>query len=108
MHKLKKIYMFDIFSKFGEIKEKAIKAKEELENKEFTVSDSKNLVTVKSNGKKDIISIELSENFSSLTLNEQQMAISEATKKALAESQNFFLNTVKNVIPNIPGLNIFG
>jgi DNA-binding protein YbaB len=100
--------MFDIFSKFGEIKDKAMKAKDELETKEFIVSDSKNLVTVKSNGKKDILSIELAEGFSVLSLQDQQASINEATKKALNESQNFFLSIVKNVVPNIPGLNIFG
>jgi hypothetical protein len=26
----------------------------------------------------------------------------------LSESQNYFLSVVKNVVPNIPGLNIFG
>jgi DNA-binding protein YbaB len=100
--------MFDIFSKFGEIKDKAMKAKDELETKEFIVSDSKNLVTVKSNGKKDILSIELAEGFSVLSLQDQQASINEATKKALNESQNYFLSIVKNVVPNIPGLNIFG
>jgi DNA-binding protein YbaB len=100
--------MFDIFSKFGEIKDKAMKAKDELETKEFIVSDSKNLVTVKSNGKKDILSIELAEGFSVLSLQDQQASINEATKKALNDSQNYFLSIVKNVVPNIPGLNIFG
>jgi DNA-binding protein YbaB len=100
--------MFDIFSKFGEIKDKAMKAKEELEIKEFSVSDSKNTVIVKSNGKKDILSIELQAGFSNLSFDEQQIAVNEATKKALSESQNYFLSVVKNVVPNIPGLNIFG
>ncbi len=100
--------MFDIFSKFGEIKDKAMKAKDELETKEFSVSDSKNTVIVKSNGKKDILSIELQAGFSNLSFEEQQLAVNEATKKALYESQNYFLSVVKNVVPNIPGLNIFG
>jgi DNA-binding protein YbaB len=100
--------MFDIFSKFGEIKDKAMKAKEELETKEFSVSDSKDTVIVKSNGKKDILSIELQAGFSNLSFEEQQIAVNEATKKALSESQNYFLSVVKNVVPNIPGLNIFG
>lgn len=100
--------MFDIFSKFGEIKDKAMKAKDELETKEFSVSDSKNTVIVKSNGKKDILSIELQAGFSNLSFEEQQIAVNEATKKALNESQNYFLSVVKNVVPNIPGLNIFG
>jgi DNA-binding protein YbaB len=100
--------MFDIFSKFGEIKDKAMKAKEELETKEFSVSDSKDTVIVKSNGKKDILSIELQAGFSNLSFDEQQIAVNEATKKALSESQNYFLSVVKNVVPNIPGLNIFG
>jgi DNA-binding protein YbaB len=100
--------MFDIFSKFGEIKDKAMKAKEELETKEFSVSDSKNTVIVKSNGKKDILSIELQAGFSNLSFDEQEIAVNEATKKALSESQNYFLSVVKNVVPNIPGLNIFG
>lgn len=100
--------MFDIFSKFGEIKDKAMKAKDDLETKEFSVSDSKNTVIVKSNGKKDILSIELQAGFSNLSFEEQQIAVNEATKKALSESQNYFLSVVKNVVPNIPGLNIFG
>lgn len=100
--------MFDIFSKFGEIKDKAMKAKDELETKEFSSSDSKNTVIVKSNGKKDILSIELQAGFSNLSFEEQQIAVNEATKKALSESQNYFLSVVKNVVPNIPGLNIFG
>jgi DNA-binding protein YbaB len=85
-----------------------MKAKEELETKEFSVSDSKNTVIVKSNGKKDILSIELQAGFSNLSFDEQQIAVNEATKKALSESQNYFLSVVKNVVPNIPGLNIFG
>ncbi len=100
--------MFDIFSKFGEIKDKAMKAKDELETKEFSVSDLKDTVIVKSNGKKDILSIELQAGFSNLSFEEQQIAVNEATKKALSESQNYFLSVVKNVVPNIPGLNIFG
>jgi DNA-binding protein YbaB len=100
--------MFDIFSKFGEIKDKAMKAKDELETKEFSVSDLKDTVIVKSNGKKDILSIELQAGFSNLSFDEQQIAVNEATKKALSESQNYFLSVVKNVVPNIPGLNIFG
>jgi DNA-binding protein YbaB len=100
--------MFDIFSKINEIKDKALKAKVDMEAKEFVVSDSKNFVIVKSNGKKDIVSIDLKEGFDNLSLKEKQASINEAIKKALSESESYFLNTVQNIVPNIPGLNIFG
>jgi DNA-binding protein YbaB len=100
--------MFDIFSKINEIKDKAQKAKVDMEAKEFVVSDSKNFVIVKSNGKKDIVSIDLKEGFDNLSLEEKQASINEAIKKALSESESYFLNTVQNIVPNIPGLNIFG
>jgi DNA-binding protein YbaB len=100
--------MFDIFSKINEIKDKALKAKVDMEAKEFVVSDSKNFVIVKSNGKKDIVSIDLKEGFDNLSLEEKQASINEAIKKALSESESYFLNTVQNIVPNIPGLNIFG
>jgi DNA-binding protein YbaB len=100
--------MFDIFSKINEIKDKALKAKEDMEAKEFIVSDSKNYVLVKSNGKKDILSIDLKEGFDSLSLDEKQALINEVIKKALSESESYFVNTAQNIVPNIPGFNIFG
>ena len=100
--------MFDILSKLGEIKEKAANMKEAMEKKSFTIADEKNLVTLKINGKKDITSISLHEEFSKLSTSDQERLLQETIHKALKESETFILGELKNVIPNIPGINIFG
>lgn len=100
--------MFDILSKLGEIKEKAAKMKIAMEEKSFTTSDEKSLVTLITNGKKDITSISLHEDFSNLSTVEQEKVLHETINKALKESESFIFSELKNVIPNIPGMNIFG
>lgn len=105
---LKLIKMFDILSKLGEIKEKAAKMKIAMEEKSFTTSDEKSLVTLITNGKKDITSISLHEDFSNLSTVEQEKVLHETINKALKESESFIFSELKNVIPNIPGMNIFG
>ena len=100
--------MFDILSKLGEIKEKAAQMKKTVVEKSFTISDEKNLVTLKTNGKKDITFIALHDDFSKLSKFEQEKILGETINKALKESENFIINELKDVIPNIPGMNIFG
>jgi DNA-binding protein YbaB len=100
--------MFDILSKLGEIKEKAAQMKVAMEEKSFTTTDEKNLVTLITNGKKDITSITLNEEFSLLSTDEQERVLHETINKALKESESFIINELKKVIPNIPGMNIFG
>lgn len=99
--------MFDILSKFGEIKEKASKLKTTIESKSFTLSDEKGLVTVVTNGKKDVLSVSLSPEFNQLTKSEQETVLNDTIKKALSESERFILSELKEIMPNIPGLNIF-
>jgi DNA-binding protein YbaB len=100
--------MFDILSKLGEIKEKAAHMKTAMKEKSFTTSDEKSLITVITNGKKDITSISLHEEFSKLSTHEQEKVLQETINKALKESETFIFNELNKVIPNIPGMNIFG
>jgi DNA-binding protein YbaB len=100
--------MFDILSKLGEIKEKAGQLKTKVEATTFTNSDDNNLITITTNGKKDITSIKLSEGLSSLSLIDQEKLLNETLKKALNESEGYIMNELKSIIPNIPGMNIFG
>lgn len=100
--------MFDLFSKFGEIKEKASKVKADLESKEFTSTDTIKGVSVKTNGKKDVLSISLSDSFHSLSKSEQESILLETIQSALKQSETYALTSFKDVVPNIPGFNIFG
>lgn len=100
--------MFDILSKLGEIKEKAAQMKVTIEEKSFTITDKKNLVTIMSNGKKDITSISLHEDFTILSKFDQEKLLQDTITKALKESESFIISELKKVIPNIPGMNIFG
>jgi len=100
--------MFDILSKLGEIKEKAATLKEKIAAQSYTGQDSKNLVFVKVNGKKDLEDISLQEGFDQLSKLEKEQAIKEAINIALSQSEAFIVNELKSMIPNIPGMNIFG
>lgn len=100
--------MFDILSKLGEIKEKAGKLKTVLESKSYTAKDDSELVTVTVNGKKDITDIQFASNYSSLNPEQQKQAFLQACQKAQKESELFIISEFKNLVPNIPGMNIFG
>jgi DNA-binding protein YbaB len=100
--------MFDLFSKFGEIKEKANKVKDDLISKEFTSSNTIHGVSIKTNGKKDITSIKLTEDFHKLSIYEQETVLLETIQMALNQSETYAISSFKDIIPNIPGLNIFG
>lgn len=100
--------MFDILSKLGEIKEKAAYLKEKISTQSYTGQDSKNLVFVKVNGKKDLEDISLQDDFDQLSKSEKEQAIKEAMNIALSQSESFIINELKSMIPNIPGMNIFG
>lgn len=102
------INMFDILSKLGEIKEKAAYLKEKISTQSYTGQDSKNLVFVKVNGKKDLEDISLQDDFDQLSKSEKEQAIKEAMNIALSQSESFIINELKSMIPNIPGMNIFG
>lgn len=100
--------MFDILSKLGEIKEKANQLKTKVGSTSFSTSDPQNIITITANGKKDVTSIKLSESFSSLSLIEQEALLEETIKKALNESEGYIMSELKSIVPNIPGMNIFG
>ena len=100
--------MFDILSKLGEIKEKANHLKTKVESTYFTTSDPQNIITVTTNGKKDITSIKFSEGFSTLSLIEQEVLLQDTIKRALNESERHIMSELKSLVPNIPGMNIFG
>jgi DNA-binding protein YbaB len=100
--------MFDILSKLGEIKEKANHLKTKVESTYFTTSDPKNIITITTNGKKDITSIKFSEGFSTLSLIEQEVLLQDTIKRALNESEGYIMSELKSLVPNIPGMNIFG
>lgn len=100
--------MFDLLSKFGEIKEKASALKEKISTQYFDGEDSKTIVYVKVNGKKDIVDLTLKDGFSALTLSEQEAALKEALSNAMSKSESFLISEFKSIIPPIPGMNIFG
>jgi DNA-binding protein YbaB len=100
--------MFDILSKLGDIKEKVNHLKTKVESTSFTTSDPQNIITITSNGKKDITSIKLNEGFSSLSLIEQEVLLQDTIKRALNESEGYIMSELKSLVPNIPGMNIFG
>lgn len=100
--------MFDILSKFSEIKERAAKLKETVQEKSFTISDEKHLVTITTNGKKDITSLSLHDDFSKLSKTDQEIILKETLQKSLKESESFIISELKKVVPDIPGMNIFG
>jgi len=100
--------MFDILSKLGEIKEKANHLKTKVESTYFTTSDPLNIITITTNGKKDITSIKFSEGFSTLSLIEQEVLLQDTIKRALNESEGYIMSELKSLVPNIPGMNIFG
>jgi DNA-binding protein YbaB len=100
--------MFDILSKLGEIKEKANHLKTKVESTYFTTSDPQNIITITTNGKKDITSIKFSEGFTKLSLIEQEILLQDTIKRALNESEGYIMSELKSLVPNIPGMNIFG
>lgn len=100
--------MFDILSKLGEIKEKAANLKTKIAEQSFTATDSKQSVSVKINGKKDLTEISLNDTFYSLTKSEQELAIKESINNGLSQSESFIMKELKEIIPNIPGMNLFG
>lgn len=100
--------MFDILSKLGEIKEKASQLKSKIDAQSYTATDSKNAVSIKVNGKKDVTDFQLLDNFFSLSKPEQEQAIKEALHNGLSQSESFITSELKGMMPNIPGINIFG
>jgi DNA-binding protein YbaB len=97
--------MFDMFSKLGEIKEKAMNAKKTLE--ETRVSFSNDYMEVVANGKKDILSLELKAAFEALPADQKGSIIQNGIQEVLKKSEIEVLNTFKGIVPNIPGLNLF-
>ena len=99
--------MFDILSKLGEIKEKSNHLKTKVESTYFTTSDPHNIITITTNGKKDITSIKFNESFSTLSLIEQEVLLQDIIKRALNESEGYIMSELKSLVPNIPSMNIF-
>lgn len=100
--------MFDIFSKLGEIKEKANQLQSKVAAQSFSTTDSAKMVSIITNGKKDIISICLSNEFDNLTLADKERVLLENIKLSLDKSESFIINELKEIIPPMPGMNIFG
>lgn len=100
--------MFDILSKFSDIKEKMSTLLHKSKEQQFKGSDSSESVVVITNGKKDITSIRFNPNFDSLSKDQKQQAILDATQDALNQSEVFIISELKSIMPAVPGLNIFG
>jgi DNA-binding protein YbaB len=100
--------MFDIFSKLGEIKEKANQLQSKVAAQSFSTTDSAQMVSITTNGKKDIVSISLSKEFDNLSLAEKERILLQTIKLSLHQSESFIVNELKEIIPPIPGMNIFG
>lgn len=100
--------MFDIFSKLGEIKEKANQLQSKVAAQSFSTTDSAQMVSITTNGKKDIVSISLSNEFDNLSLADKERVLLETIKLSLNQSESFIINELKEIIPSIPGMNIFG
>jgi DNA-binding protein YbaB len=100
--------MFDILSKLGEIKEKANTLNTKVKNQEFESKDSTSGITITTNGKKDILSIKLGTEFEALSLEQKEIKLKEILDTTLNQSEAFVVNELKQLIPPIPGLNIFG
>jgi len=104
--------MFDIFSKITEAKKRIEQVKEALSNKEFIVSDREGYVLVIATATKDIKSIKLSDQFKDLTREQAAAIIQETVNNALKEAEDYAKEEMRKatdgLIPNIPGLNLFG
>ena len=100
--------MFDIFSKIGEIKEKATQLQSKIAAQSFSATDTSKMVTITTNGKKDIVSISLSNEFDRLSLADKENILLETITLALNQSESFIVKELKEIIPPIPGMNIFG
>ncbi len=99
--------MFDILSKLGEIKEKANSLKTKLTNESFTYSDDQNCIKIIVNGKKDLLEVKLLDGFEALSIDQKEKLIKDSISLALNDSEQFIIKELKEIIPNIPGMNIF-
>ena len=104
--------MFDLFSKITEAKKRIEQVKAALANREFVVSDREGNVTVIASATKDIKSIKLSDQFHSLSKEQAAAVLQETINKALQEAETYAKEEMRKatdgLIPNIPGLNLFG
>lgn len=104
--------MFDLFSKITEAKKRIEQVKEALANKEFIVSDQQGYVTVIASATKDIKSIKLSDQFNTLAKEQAAAVIQETVNNALKQAETYAKEEMRKatdgLIPNIPGLNLFG
>lgn len=97
-----------MLSKLGEIKEKANTLKTKVQNQQFETKDTLSGITITTNGKKDILDIKLGVEFDTMSLDQKELKLKEVLERALSQSETFVVNELKNLIPPIPGLNIFG
>ena len=104
--------MFDMMNMIGKIKEaqeKMKKIKDELDKIELNSESGAGLVSVKINGKKEILSIKIDESI----INEKEMLqdlVVAATNKALKEIDIKIKEHMKektgDILPNIPGFDL--
>ena len=104
--------MFDIFSKITEAKKRIEEIKAKLDQIILSASDDQALITVTVSGAKDIKKIALSDSFMALSKEQMETLILKTSKEALLKAEILAKEEMKKategILPNIPGLNLFG
>ncbi|MCX6351552.1 MAG: YbaB/EbfC family nucleoid-associated protein [Bacteroidetes bacterium] len=103
--------MFKMLGRVGEIKEKMGDAKAKLKTIEITESELDGVVVVTISGDKVVKSISTSEEFyTTYSKSERESILTEAVnnaiQKAEASSKQIMAEELKDVMPDIPGLDI--
>jgi DNA-binding protein YbaB len=104
--------MFDIFSKITEAKKRIEEVKKKLDGTTLSVSDNNNQINVTVSGAKDIRKITLSSSFATLPQEQMERLIADTCNEALNKAELLAKEEMKKatdgLLPNIPGLNLFG
>lgn len=104
--------MFDILSKVTEAKKRIEEVRAKLDQTKLTIHDAQKHITIVVSGAKDIKQVTLSDSFSTLSKSEQEALIQNTCKEALRQAETLAKEEMKKategIIPNIPGLNLFG
>lgn len=104
--------MFDILSKVTEAKKRIEEVRAKLDLTQLTIHDANHHITILVTGAKDIKQVSLSDQFASLSKTEQEQLIQNTCREALQQAEKLAKEEMKKategIIPNIPGLNLFG
>ncbi|MCU0327388.1 MAG: hypothetical protein MUE53_00185 [Chitinophagales bacterium] len=101
--------MFDLFSMFGDLKTKAKDFMTRSSDYRLPIQDKEQkYVNCIFNGQKHLLDLKLSDEFHSLDKSKQEEVLLNTIKEGLNQSQNYVLKELKDIVPNIPGLNLFG